>query len=121
MAGQNWITWIEALLAAAAGIFASTRVRRLPIGYMRDYLSDLAWAPTLCLVAWACLGGGPASGVLVTLILAPIIALRDVMFAVAFRNPPNDPSAISARVRRERDELRARLLGQKTPSDASID
>ena len=43
------------------------------------------------------------------------------MFSLAFRNPPNDPSAIPEGVRKERDELRAQLLPHNKASDGSID
>lgn len=116
MGEQHWATWVAAGLAAVMGAFAYMRVRRLPVSYLRDYLSDLSWlpAPVLALQAW--LGVDPVTALLGTSILAPIGALRGVMFARAFGSPPNNPDAVPEDVKTERDTLRARLLGRESAS-----
>lgn len=118
MATHLTVTWLEALVAGFVGALAWFQVRRMPVSYLRDYLADLTWTPAFCLAIWACLAGDPGTALISTLFIAPFAALRNVAFALAFRNPPNDPSAIPEDVKRERDALRARFSPPSKGSDA---
>lgn len=116
MGEHHWATWVAAGLAAVMGTFAHMRVRRLPASHLRDYLSDLSWlpAPVLALQAW--LGVDPVTALLGASILAPIVALRGVVFARTSGSPPNNPDALPEDIKTERDALRARLLGRENAS-----
>jgi hypothetical protein len=116
MGEQDWATWSAAGAATVICIFIYTRVRRLPVSYLRDYLSDLSWLPAIALALQAWLGVDLVTALIVTSVLAPVGALRGVMFARASGSPPNDPDAVPEDVKSERDALRARLLGQERRS-----
>lgn len=118
MSEQHWGTWVAASLAAVTGVFGYMRVRRLRVSYLRDYLSDLSWLPAPVLILQAWLGVDLVTALIGTSILAPIAALRGVMFARAFGSPPNDPDAVPEDVKADRDALRARLFSrQGAPPD----